>query len=382
MKKCYLLTLFSALFLGTVSISAQTILDEDFETTNTDASNSLTHPVAKGDGWTTVDSYTGTTAKYKWMNYYYEKGTIGGTHVAMCDGSIFDDEGADGTGPREEMLVTPELNLDNTYQLSFDWIVSPMASVSKTLYDLQVRVVENGDIDNAETIFSIQNKDDLKESGVSEYPIKSWNVHTSKLDLSDWKGKKIKLAFVYKMLTTSANVVYLDNVSVKKFTPATGPMAQLSSNTYDFGKIYVGEKFYSEPFRLTNVGKDGLKIESADLPQGVAMTIAPSTFPPAGWKNNGWGKGLYIEGDVSPYATGSLYDQYLTSPRLDLTKGGKVQFEYYNQFNSEDGSNARGSCRQHRRRLPEGHQTRVGTGTVCQGLQPLCGNVCQHLQRD
>lgn len=397
MKKNYFLTLFSALFLGSMSLSAQTILDEDFETANVDAENNVTRPVAKGDGWTTIDTYSGTTAKYKWMNYYYEKGTIGGTHVAMCDGSIFSDEGADGTGPREELLLTPELNLDNTYQLSFDWIVSPMASQAKTLYDFQVRVVENGDVDNAETIFSIQNKDDLKESGVSEYPINSWNVHTSKLDLSEWKGKKIKLAFVYKMLTTSGNVVYLDNVSVKQFTPATGPVAQINKTSYDYGNIYIGEKFYSEVFRLTNVGKNGLKIESVDLPQGVAMNIDPakvdleksataqfqlsytasltssanpqavlhtnggditislkatkmmapdglteetfeSYFPPAGWKNDGWSKASEaIEGDVSMSASGSFSDQYLTSPRLDLTKGGKVQFQYYNQFDSENG---------------------------------------------
>lgn len=398
MKKNYFFTLISAFFLGAVSLQAQTILDEDFETSNTDAENNVTRPVAKGDGWTTIDSYTGTTAKYKWMNYYYEKGTIGGTHVAMCDGTIFSDEGADGAGPREEILLTPELNLDNTYQLSFDWIVSPMAANPKTLYDLQVRIVENGDIKNAENIFSIQSKEDLKESGVTEYPISTWYPHTSKIDLSEWKGKKIKIAFVYKMYTTCANIVYLDNVSVKQFNAATGPVAQLNKDSYDYGSMYVGEKFYSEIFRLTNVGKNGLKIESVDLPKGVEMNIDPTSvnldkndyvqfqlsykasltssanstvvlhtnggdvninlkvnkmmapdgmteetfedyFPPVGWKNDGWSKeSKALEGDVSASATGSYSDQYLTSPRLDLTNGGKVQFSYYNQFDSEDGS--------------------------------------------
>ena len=399
MKKNYLLTLVSAFFLGSVSLSAQTILDEDFETSNTDAENSITRPVAKGDGWTTVDSYTGTTAKYKWMNYYYEKGTIGGTHVAMCDGSIFGDEGEDGTGPREEILLSPELNLDNTYQLSFDWIVSPMAAQAKSLYDLQVRIVENGDVKNAETIFSIQNKEDLKESGVNEYPINSWNPHTSKLDLSEWKGKKVKIAFVYKMFTTIANVVYLDNVNVKQFNAPTGPIAQINKNSYSYGDVYIGEKFYSEVFRITNVGKGKLTFPSIDSPTGVATNVDlskveldrneyvdfqvsyqaslmsqenatlvintnggnsvsidlkankilppegmteetfESYFPPAGWKNDGWSKDYKaLEGDVSASATGSYSDQYLTSPRLDLTKGGKVQFTYYNQFDSEDGS--------------------------------------------
>lgn len=399
MKKNYLFTLASAFIFGTMSLQAQTtLLDEDFETSNTDAENNVTRPVAKGDGWTTVDSYTGTTAKYKWSNYYYEKGTIGGTHVAMCDGPIYVDDTEDGVGPREEILLTPELNLTDTYQLSFDWIVSPMAANAKSLYDLQIRIVEDGDVKNAETIFSIQNKEDLKESGVNEYPINSWNPHTSKIDLSEWKGKKIKVAFVYKMLTTVANIVYLDNVSVKQFKPATGPEAQLNTTSYDYGNIYIGEKFYSEVFRLTNVGKKGLKIESVDLPKGVEMNIDPASvdldksesvqfqlsykasltspatatatlhttggdvaidlkankmmapdgmteetfeayFPPAGWQNAGWTKDHQaLEGDVSASATGSYYDQYLTSPRLDLTNGGKVQFSYYNQFDSEDGS--------------------------------------------
>ena len=398
MKKSYLFTLFSSFFIGTLSVNAQTILDEDFETSNVDSENPITRPVAKGGGWTTIDSYTGSKAAYKWANYYNEKGTIGGTHVAQCDGAMYADDGADGTGPREEMLLTPELNLDNTYQLSFDWKVSPMASSKNSLYDFQIRVIVNDDVKNAETIFSIQNKEDLKESGVNEYPISSWDAHTSKIDLSEWRGKKVKIAFVYKMLTTNANVVFLDNVSVKQFTPPTGPVAQINTTSYNYGNVYIGEKFYSEAFRLTNTGKDGLKINSVDMPQGVAMNIdytkvnldksgvaqfklsytaglttsaspnvvlhtnggdvtiglkankmmAPdglteetfeNYFPPVGWKNEGWTRAAdALEGDYSAYATGALADQYLTSPRLDLTEGGKVQFTYNNQFDSEDGS--------------------------------------------
>ncbi len=390
MRKVYLMLMLAFTML---SINAQTLLDEDFETTQTDTNYS--RPVAKGDGWTTVDSYSGEKAQYNWVNYYSEKGTIGGTHVAACDGPILSD--GDGVGPREEILLTPELDLTDTYQLSFDWVVSPMYSQAKSLYDFQVRIVENGDVDNAETVFSIQNEGDLKESGVMEYPITNWNPHTSKLDLSEWKGKKIKVAFVYKMLTTVANIVYLDNVSVKKFTPATTPVPSLSLDRYDFGKVYIGEKFYSEKFKLTNNGKSGLQITSVDLPEGVSMNIDPSTvnlgkyestyfqfaykasltspasakvvlhtnggdvmvdltatkqvipegmteetfetyFPPAGWKNEGWSKTVTaLEGDVSAYASASLTDNYLTSPRLDLTNGGKVMFTYYNHFDSEEG---------------------------------------------
>ena len=388
MKKHYALLLLAAAFAGAPSLHAQTILDEGFETGSTET---FSQPVA--DGWTTVNSYTGTNSKYVWSNYYYEKGTITGKHVACCDGASYED---DGQGPREEVLLSPELNLDNTYQLSFDWKVSPQAFMDKYMYDLQVRVVKNGDLKNAETIFSIQNAEDLKESGVS-YPFESWSTQTSKIDLSDWQGEKVKLAFVYKMNTTYSNVVYLDNVLVKQATPVTTPVAKIDKESYDYGTVYLGEKFYSEVFKLTNTGKSGLKINSVDLPKGVTMTIDPTTvdldrlastqfqfvytaslttpaegnavlhtnggditvalkadkteapgglteetfeayFPAAGWTNDGWSDAKNaLEGDHSASASTSLTENYLTSPRLDLTKGGKVMFEYYNDFTSSDG---------------------------------------------
>ncbi len=388
MKKHYALMLLAAAFVGTTSLHAQTILDEGFETSSTD---SYSQPVA--DGWTTVSSYKGTNSKFVWSNYYNEKGTITGKHVAQCDGASYEDE---GQGPREEVLLSPELNLDNTYQLSFDWKVSPQAFIDKYMYDLQVRIVKNGDLKNAETIFSIQNPEDLKESGVS-YPFESWSTQTSKLDLSDWQGEKVQLAFVYKMNTTYANVVYLDNVLVKQAKPVTEPVAKIDKNSYDYGTVYLGEKFYSEVFKLTNVGKSGLTINSVDLPKGVTMNIDPTTvnldrlgsvqfqfvytaslttpaegtavlhtnggdinidlkanksmapdglteetfeshFPPAGWTNDGWSSASNaLEGDRSVAAGTSLTENYITSPRLDLTKGGKVMFEYYNDFTSSDG---------------------------------------------
>ena len=103
MKKHYALLLLAAAFAGAPSLHAQTILDEGFETGSTET---FSQPVA--DGWTTVNSYTGTNSKYVWSNYYYEKGTITGKHVACCDGASYED---DGQGPREEVLLSPELNL-------------------------------------------------------------------------------------------------------------------------------------------------------------------------------------------------------------------------------------------------------------------------------
>ena len=395
MKKFYasLLTL-AASFLMATQADAQTILSEDFETSSTE---SYSQPIATGSGWTTINSYSGSKAAFVWHNYYAEKGTIGGTHVAGCDGPTYQADPGGGFGPREEILLTPELNLDNTYQLSFTFIVSPMNAYESSMYDLQVRVVENGDMANAETVFSIQNQAMLKESGVLTFPIGTWDPHTAKVDLSDWKGQKVKLAFVYKMMSTVANVVWLDDVTVKQHTPATTPIPVLSTDRYSFGNMYVGEKMYTDFITLTNQGKHGLKITGFDFPEGVSTTLkaedvnldmyesvtfrmsytasltSPADakavihtnggdvtinlqankqivpdgysletfdkyFPPAGWKNNGW-EARYgeLEGDVSAYATGSYTDNYLTSPRLDLTDGGSVTFSYRNIFDSEDG---------------------------------------------
>lgn len=393
MKKFYLSLALLALFA--TGVQAQTLLDEDFETSSTE---SYSRPVTKGSGWTTIDSYTGTNMSYKWSNTYGEKGVVDGSkHAAACDGALFESS-TEGKGPREEILLSPELNLDNTYQLKFDWKVGPMASMDNSKYDLQVRVVENDDMANAITVFSIQDQNLLKESGVLTYPITTWDPHTSEIDLSYFKGKKVKLAFVYKMLYPIANIAYIDNVTVKQFTPPTQPVPVLSDNAYKFPAMYIGEKFYTTLFTLTNQGTNGLKVTGIDLPQGVTttwdyksvdlakyestrfqlaytasltspvkgdvvvhtnggdVTVALSAekmvvpegyqlesfndyFPPAGWKNKGWSKNVRaLEGDGSAYGTASYTDAYLVSPRLDLSKGGKLIFTYLNDFTSGDGS--------------------------------------------
>ena len=393
MKKLFL-SLCALLSLTT--LQAQTILEEDFET---GATVSQATPLTRGEGWTTVNSYSGTNYRYNWFNEYRDPNsqagaTISGAGCAGCDAPTGGDK-PDGAGPREEILLTPELNLDDTYQLQFSWIVSPMNNRDNSKYDLQVRVVEDGNLNGAETVFSIQNEQMLRESGVTVFPIDTWDVHTSKIDLSDWKGSKVKLAFVFKMQASIANIAWIDDVTVKKFSPATGPVAQVTLDRYDFKEVYIGEKLYSEVFTMTNVGKNGLKITGMELPQGVGTTLDAdkvdlrtydtvdfqlyyeatmtsaaegkavihttggdvtiditaskqfipegyqletfnSYFPPAGWKNNGWGATkIAIEGDQSAYCGGDYSNNYLRSPRLDLSDGGTLKFTYYNQFDGD-----------------------------------------------
>lgn len=382
---------------STMQAIGQTILEEDFETGLTQSAKT---PLTRTEGWTTIDSYKGDNTTYNWYNYYADPTsqagpTLSGANCAACDGPISSGAKVDGQGPREEILLSPELDLNDTYQLQFSWKVSPMNNRDNSRYDLQVRVVTNNDINSAETVFSIQNEAMLRESGVTVFPIDAWDPHTSKIDLSDWKGEKVKLAFVYKMLAPMSNVAWIDDISVKKFTPAQGPVANISMDRYDFKEVYIGEKVFSEEFTLTNVGKNGLKITGMDLPNGISATLDPEAvnlrsydkvsfqlaytasmitpakgnvvlhttggdvtiaytaskidipvgytfegfnqyFPPAGWKSNGWrGSNAAIEGDQSAYAGGDFSVTTLRSPRLDLTDGGKVIFTYYNQYEGD-----------------------------------------------
>ncbi len=393
MKKFYIIL---CGLLSFVALQAQTILEEDFET---GATKSQSTPLTRGEGWTVVSSYKGTEWKFNWFNYYSDPesvsgSTISGAGCAACDAPTGSNN-PEGAGPREEILLSPELNLDDTYQLQFSWKVSPMNNRDNSRYDLQVRVVEGDNLGSAETVFSIQNEQMLRESGVTVFPIDTWDLHTSKIDLSDFKGSKVKLAFVFKMMQPIANIAWIDDITVKKFAPETGPRATTTLERYDFKSVYIGEKVYSELITLTNVGKNGLKITGFDLPQGVSttlkaegvdlktyehvdfqlayeasMTSAASGdaiihttggdvkiaftaqkqfvpdgylletfndyFPPAGWRNNGWNATeVAIEGDQSVYCSGDFSVATLRSPRLDLSDGGKLIFTYYNQYDGE-----------------------------------------------
>lgn len=393
MKKRYYL-LFAALAgMFCTHVQAQTILDEGFETSST---QSVSQPVA--DGWTTVNSYSGTTARFVWHNEYVENennATITGHHCAACDAPI-SSNATDGNGPREEVLLTPELDLNDIYELAFTFRISPMNYKDGPVYDLQVRVVEDDNLADAETVFSIQNEKMMRECDVMDYPITTWNPRTPKVYLGDWKGKKVKLAFVYKMLTDYANVVWLDDVKVYRVEEDVTPRPVLNADSYKFPDMYIGEKFYSEVFTMTNKGKNGLKVESIDLPQGVSISLDPTTvnlnkyesvsfqlaytasltspasstvvlhtnggdvkialsttklelpdgmtlenfegyFPPAGWKNNGWGAvNTSIEGDQCVYTGAEFSNVYLTSPRLDLSQGGDFTFTYYNRYDGDE----------------------------------------------
>ncbi len=400
MKKIILSLAAVCLAIGTTQ--AQTILSENFETGN---HQTYARPITVGQGWTTLDSSDASDLQYVWSNYYSDpesKGgpTISGAGCAHVSGSILDSQ-VNGIGPRQEVLLSPEINLDGTYQLSVSFRVSPMNNRDNSKYDFQVRVIEGDQsVDDAPMVFTIQDPEVLRNAGVIgtviDGLIDDWSVRNAKIDLSAFEGKKVKLAFVFKMYQKLGNSLWIDDIEVSKFTPAKAPVANVDIDRVSFEKSYIGEKTYSDPITLTNVGLDGLKILSVDFPEGVSsnlnlakvnlrrydsvafnlaytssltspttgdvvfhtnggdFTVAftaekefvPEGFtletfegydPPAGWKANGWGATPYaIEGDKSMSCDGGYGKSSLTSPRIDLTDGGKLMFTYFAQFMDEE----------------------------------------------
>ncbi len=396
MKKILLSLAAVAMTLG--SIQAQTILSENFETGNT---KTYARPITVGEGWTTIDSNDASDLQFVWSNYYSDpeaKGgpTISGAGCAHVSGSILESQ-TNGIGPRQEILLSPELNLDGTYQLSVSFRVSPMNCQDNSKYDFQVRVVEGDqNVDEAPVVFTIQDPEVLRNAGVPGGLITDWSVRNAKIDLSAFDGKKVKLAFVFKLYKKLGNSLWIDDIEVSKFTPATTPVAKVDIDRVAFPKAYIGEKTYSDPITLTNLGTDGLKINSIDFPEGVstnlgyqlvnlrrydsvAFNLAYSAsltsaakgdvvfhttggdftiaitgekeflpegvtletfegyFPTPGWQSNGWGTTPYaIEGDKSAICDGGYGKSFLTSPRLDLTDGGELSFSYFLQYMDEE----------------------------------------------
>ena len=273
MSKFY--TLLMALLVSmALTANAQTLIDEGFE----DVPGTETTTTLPG-GWERVDQYAGTNNNYRWAVHYSSTGTtMSGHKYAACDAPTWaDPNNRDAWGPRTEIMLTPAVEMDNTYQLSFDWEAAAYGVLEKGEYTLKVAIVEPATSDTT-VIFDITNEEQVRNSGVpadpyGQYLWGNWQVHTSKIDLSPWQGKTIKVAFIYDLLKQTGNIVYLDNVSIKQHAPETGPIAELTQTTYRFPTAYIGEKLYSEVLTLKNVGLKGLKVTGFEGPDAFSLIM-------------------------------------------------------------------------------------------------------------
>ncbi|MBQ9217423.1 MAG: choice-of-anchor J domain-containing protein [Muribaculaceae bacterium] len=273
MNKIYSL-LTTLLVSVALTAGAQTLIDEGFEDVPGTATTS-----SMPAGWEVVKQYPGSNLNYQWAVHYSETGsTMSGHKYVMCDAPTYaDPNNRDAWGPRTEILLTPAVELDNTYQLAFDWEAAAYGVLEQKQYTLKVAIVEPATSDTT-VIFDITNEEQVRNSGVPADPYGNylwgnWQVQTSKIDLSPWQGKVVKVAFIYDLLKQSGNVVYLDNVSIKHHVPQTGPIAELSQTTYRFPTAYIGEKLYSEVLTLKNVGLKGLKVTGFEGPEAFSLVM-------------------------------------------------------------------------------------------------------------
>lgn len=273
MTKFY--TLVMALLVSmTLTATAQTLIDEGFE--NVPGTETTT---ALPGGWETVNHYQGTNLNDRWAIHYSSSGTtMSGHKYAACGAPSWEDpNNQDAFGPRKEFLLTPPVLLNDTYQLSFDWEAAAYGVLDQKQYTFKVAIVDVAAADTT-VIFDITNEEQVRNSGVpadpyGQYLWGNWQVQTSKIDLSPWQGKTIKVAFIYDLLKRTGNIIYLDNVSIKQHKPETGPIAELTQTTYRFPTAYIGEKLYSEVLTLKNVGLRGLKVTGFEGPEAFSLIM-------------------------------------------------------------------------------------------------------------
>lgn len=411
MKKLLLSSVIATTLFAPTAYGQKILLNEGFEGTG-----NTTYVRTFPEGWTTEDSYKPSDYSepkiyFNWVVAYDEKATsMNGNRFICVDAPTFGDDPAGGFGPRTEKIFTPELNLDDTYKLSFNWKAAYHSGIELREYDLHVDIIDMAD-NSATRIFSFSNEQQVRDSGVpcdiydSSKLWTNWGLQSSSFDLSQFKGKRIKVAFVYEMYKTAANILYIDEVKVVQAAPETAPIAQISDSQYNFGNLYIGSKMYSAPFTIKNIGKSGLKITGYEAPEGIGVAYDPDmdlsknqegqfqiwykaelttpteatvtlktnggdlpinvkaskqviptgyqaeffegSFPPAGWTAEWWSGTPYaLEGDQSACARGFIEDTFFYAPRLDLSATGaptKLYFTYFNDFTSENGDSYPGN---------------------------------------
>lgn len=227
------------------------------------------------EGWEAYS--TNPTAVKPQLWCLYGAGSSSDVNVKACsDGDPILSSG--GVVPRDEVLYTPTLNLDDTYRLSFVWSSSPAGRDSKD-YKFQVKVVEEGkSFNDGDLIFDFQDPDLMRESGLTPdsygYWWMGWADTQATISLAKWKGKKVRIAFIHHLSASCSYPVYVDNVKVESFVAATQPEASLSTDKWNFGNVYVGSQMRSDVITLTNTGTDGLKITGVEGPEGFAVAFS------------------------------------------------------------------------------------------------------------
>lgn len=238
--------------MGAATMSAAPLLSDDFDsyTTSDDIGDwRVEDPSGSGKTWKSTSGISG------------KRSMQGGSTDFNGDNSY------------DVTLVSPALTLEagKSYKVDFIWQLSKTAVIENHCNDLLVQVRELGG--EWKTFFAADDKDLCEASGVA-YPwglSSNWEINHSIVDISDFAGKTVEVGFTWRKNEFDkmyANVATIDDVVIDEYSPATGPVGELSHSTYRFPTTWVGTISNSEAITLANTGKGNLTISSIEGLEG------------------------------------------------------------------------------------------------------------------
>lgn len=289
MKMKKVLLPFAFLAVGFTSVAAPgDILCEDFEGMNATLQEAYTE-LQFVDDWQIVNQFADVALPKRWClaRDTDKDAKVIQNKKAWIDHTTYDNEFTPEKGV--SLLMTPVLDLTQQCEIAFQWASSSMALDGKQ-YDLRAYVIEEGkNFDENDFVFSILDPDMVLESGIQptkydwySVPWVGWNKYVSKIDLTPWNGKKVRVAFGYVVTGVvgsysgkidKINSIELDDIRVYAKEQSTKPEATVSTSSWNFGQVYVGAKVRSDILTLTNTGTAGLKVTGIDAPAGFSVVF-------------------------------------------------------------------------------------------------------------
>lgn len=262
------ITIFLMGFLGAFSLSAQTVFYEDFE-----------KPGFPPEGWEVIEDHS-DSVYYHWQIFSYSDGypTLGGgLRSAYIDTRIYQTSEDYPENPKTEWLITPDIDMpDYSCKLSFLWQAHKKA-YQDSCYNTWVLVSTNQGV-TWDTLWHLLDPKIMTNSG-TPWPWESFGENRADVDLSKYQGKSIRIAWLYRNFYKGQGDLFkLDNISVEKWNPLTGPVAQLSPDSYAFPESYMNIAISSgNVFKLSNTGIDTLKVTAIKGLEGTDFSI-PGDF--------------------------------------------------------------------------------------------------------
>lgn len=254
MNRTKTLLIIFGLLLYLLPVRAQELLNEGFESGEfPDNGWSAIHdPNPEVKGHWRADNYAVLTGKF---NLYIDE---------------YDSPAVEGVTRKKEVkkeyAITPSITLptDKSYGIQFLWVAQSLPILTNPGTNFMVGVQEEGETEWT-TIWAANDRESIERSGV-KFPWVQWARNLSTVSLKDYKGKTIKVAFIYDCFdANNGSMVRMDNVVVLPHEAIEGPVVS-GTDSYTFTDAYIGLRETSEPqaLILTNSGIGQLEITAIE----------------------------------------------------------------------------------------------------------------------